>query len=113
MASLSDKNIFCLKPLIKNFPIKLSAYSVDPSGIHTLCLVGKDNTIILRTSKTHEISKKCIPKTILWFKENQKCIQDVCFDQKSGSMLLILCKYIYLSAIISTSTYTYTHHTLL
>lgn len=92
MACLSDKNIFRLKPLIKNFSIKLSAYISDPSGIHTICLVGVDNTILFRTSKGCEIAKEWIPKSILWFKETNKCIQDVCFDP-SGSMLLILCKF--------------------
>lgn len=94
--SLKDANIFELKPVINNFKAKKSAFIEDTNSQLKLCLVGQDNELLFRRSHKENFLKLIDLKTVLWFKNAKKSIQDLCFDP-SGSVLLILCKLLCLS----------------
>lgn len=96
MTSLRETGIFRLQPLLKNVYIKRSAFIKDGMQRQTLCLVRENNEIILRSHSLCDESGKVSVnlKTVMWFKNNKKCIQEVCFNQ-SGAMLLVLCKLMF------------------
>lgn len=94
MTSLSDRNIFHLRPVLQKFPTKKSAYIVDAFGRPTLCLVGQNNTLLFHVVLDGANENRTILKVVYWFHNAGKCIQDISFDP-SGSMLLILCKFSY------------------
>lgn len=89
--SLKDANIFQLKSVIKNFKAKKSAFIEDTNNQLKLCLVGQDNELLLRRSHKENFLKLIDCKTVLWFKNAKKSIEDLCFDP-TGSILLVLCK---------------------
>lgn len=89
--TLKDANIFELKSVIKNFKTKKSTFIEDTSGHLKLCLVGEDNEVLIRRSHKEHFLKLIDLKTVLWFKNARKSIQDLCFDP-SGSIILALCK---------------------
>lgn len=89
--TLKDSNIFELKSVIKNFKTKKSAFIEDSNSQLKLCLVGEDNELIIRRSQRENFLKLVDLKTVLWFKNAKKSVQDLCFDP-SGSVLLALCK---------------------
>lgn len=90
MSSISEKNIFHRRPVLRNFNTKRSAFIVDSQGRHLLCLAGIDNVLVLHVLDDNTSNAPNL-KTIYWFHNAARCIQDICFDP-SGSMLLILCK---------------------
>lgn len=92
MTSLSDRNIFRLRPVLQKFPTKKSAYIVDAFGRPTLCLVGQNNTLLFHVVLDGTNENRTILKVVYWFHNAGKSIQDISFDP-SGSMLLILCKF--------------------
>lgn len=86
MALMKDKEILQLKCLIKNIDVKLSA--VTDTSNQILCLVCKNNDLLLRyTCETSEVILKKVP----FFMDNNKTIQDICFDP-TGTWLLVFCK---------------------
>uniref|UniRef100_A0A0P6J635 Putative e3 ubiquitin-protein ligase herc2 n=1 Tax=Aedes aegypti TaxID=7159 RepID=A0A0P6J635_AEDAE len=87
MASLKDWDIIKLSTLITNVDAKLSASTRTDRGYQILCLVRRNDQILFRY-----IDEKGEVHLMLlcWFAENQKCIQDVCFDN-SESWLLVFC----------------------
>lgn len=88
MASLKELQIVKLSTLIKNIDIKLSAVTSLKLKYQILCLVVKNNEIVLRyTTEAGIVSIKIIT----WFSEKKKIIQDVCFNA-NGVWLLVLCK---------------------
>ncbi|XP_037026178.1 uncharacterized protein LOC119067371 [Bradysia coprophila] len=88
--TLKDSNVFELKSVIKNFKTKRSAFIEDSNSQLKLCLVGEDNELIIRRSHKENFLKLVDLKTVLWFKNAKKSLQDICFDP-SGSVLLALC----------------------
>lgn len=90
--TLKDANVFELKSVIKNFKAKKSAFIEDTNNQLKLCLVGEDNELLFRRSHKENFPKLVDLKTVLWFKNAKKSIQDLCFDP-SGSVLLALCKF--------------------
>lgn len=117
MPQLSDKAIFQLRPLLKNFATKKSAFvHQDRTGRNILCLVDDSNRICLHSctdygstttkaegssgggngtddgKKNAELARKqVLLRTVSWFQTSRKQVQDMCFDP-SGTMLLVLCK---------------------
>lgn len=77
---------------MQKFPTKKSAYIVDAFGRPTLCLVGQNNTLLFHVVLDGANENRTILKTVFWFHNAGKCIQDISFDP-SGSMVLILCKF--------------------
>lgn len=89
MASLKDWDIIKLNTLITNVDAKLSASTKTDRDYQILCLVRRNDQILLRyidgKGEVHLM-------LLCWFAENQKCIQDICFDN-SEAWLLVFCKY--------------------
>ncbi|XP_065095854.1 uncharacterized protein ca [Ochlerotatus camptorhynchus] len=87
MASLKDWDIIKLNTLITNVDAKLSASTKTDRDYQILCLVRRNDQILLRyidgTGEVHLM-------LLCWFAENQKCIQDICFDN-SEAWLLVFC----------------------
>lgn len=87
MASLKDWDIIKLNTLITNVDAKLSASTKTDRDYQILCLVRRNDQILFRyidgQGEVHLM-------LLCWFAENQKCIQDVCFDN-SESWLLVFC----------------------
>lgn len=109
MPQLSDKSIFQLRPLLKNFATKKSAFVQDRRGRKILCLVDVNNRICLHCATGYDDaanndepkdgtekespprSAQVLLRSIGWFQTARKRVQDMCFDP-SGTMLLVLCK---------------------
>ncbi len=89
--ALKDANVFELKSVIKNFKAKKSAFIEDTNSQLKLCLVGEDNELLIRRSHKENFLKLVDLKTVLWFKNAKKSIQDLC-SHPSGSLLLAFCK---------------------
>lgn len=86
---MREKEFLCLKKIIKNVDIKLSAVGsdVDETNYQLICLVTIQDEIILRyTSESSDV----ILKKIDWFAEKKKIIQAVALDP-SAAWLLVLC----------------------
>ncbi|XP_029730146.2 uncharacterized protein LOC109403594 [Aedes albopictus] len=87
MASLKDWDIIKLSTLITNVDAKLSASTRTDRDYQVLCLVRRNDQILFRyidgSGEVHLM-------LLCWFAENQKCIQDVCFDS-SEQWLLVFC----------------------
>lgn len=87
MSSLQDESIFTLKRIIKRFNTKLSAVTEYNKREQVLCLIDRNNEILLRLINEDGFVKH---KLISWFQDFNRIIQDVCFDP-TGVSLLILC----------------------
>uniref|UniRef100_A0A182NZG2 Uncharacterized protein n=1 Tax=Anopheles epiroticus TaxID=199890 RepID=A0A182NZG2_9DIPT len=87
MASLKDWDVLRLSTLITNVNAKLSASIRIDKEYQLLCLVRQNDQILFRyidhNGEVHLM-------LLCWFTENQKKIQDVCFDSE-GSRLLVFC----------------------
>ena len=93
MTTLSDENVFHIKSMVKNVKVKKSAFIENALGMQCLCLVSHNNFIIL-IYNNFDVRVPCDKnsiKTVGWFRNANKIIQDVNFDP-SGSMLLVLCR---------------------
>lgn len=87
MSTLQDESIFTLKRIIKRFNTKLSAVTEYNKREQVLCLIDRNNEILLRLINEDGFVKH---KLISWFQDFNRIIQDVCFDP-TGVSLLILC----------------------
>lgn len=87
LKDLCDAEIFCLKPLLKNFHSKLSAATEEHPERQLFCLVDDSNEILLRCVSCNGTSSM---KILSWFRSTGKIIEDVCFDP-TASWLLVLC----------------------
>uniref|UniRef100_A0A336MDR2 CSON000052 protein n=1 Tax=Culicoides sonorensis TaxID=179676 RepID=A0A336MDR2_CULSO len=85
MSAIKENGIFYLQKLIKNVDVKLSTATQLKNEYQILCLVLKNDDLLLRYVSS---SGETILKTIKHF-ENRR-IQDVCFDD-TGTWLLVLC----------------------
>lgn len=88
MSPLKDLDIFELRPIIQNFPCKLSTISEYDAHKQMLCLVSEIDDILL--CYTHDKGGSVL-KLISWFRINNRVIHDVSFDP-AGIWLLVLCK---------------------
>lgn len=116
--SLSEANIFHAKQILKNFNAKKSAFIDNKKNeIQILCLVNDNDEILIhymhydanscqqqQQQRLHESSSnQQLPfqsnqqrasatnwKLIVWFHNNGKLIQDLCFDP-DGAHLLVAC----------------------
>lgn len=85
MSGVKESGIFYLQKLIQNVDVKRSAATEIKEQFQILCLLLKNNELLLRyTSNNGEV----ILKTIKYFANRR--IQDVCFDD-SGTWLMVLC----------------------
>lgn len=89
MASLKDWDVLRLSTLITNVNAKLSASIRIDKEYQLLCLVRQNDQILFRYIDHHGEVHLML---LCWFAENQKKIQDVCFDNE-GSRLLVFCKH--------------------
>uniref|UniRef100_A0A182IDA2 Uncharacterized protein n=1 Tax=Anopheles arabiensis TaxID=7173 RepID=A0A182IDA2_ANOAR len=87
MASLKDWDVLRLSTLITNVNAKLSASIRIDKEYQLLCLVRQNDQILFRYIDHHGEVHLML---LCWFAENQKKIQDVCFDNE-GSRLLVFC----------------------
>uniref|UniRef100_A0A182K6Y6 Uncharacterized protein n=1 Tax=Anopheles christyi TaxID=43041 RepID=A0A182K6Y6_9DIPT len=87
MASLKDWDVLRLSTLITNVNAKLSASIRIDKDYQLLCLVRQNDQILFRYIDHHGEVHLML---LCWFAENQKKIQDVCFDNE-GSRLLVFC----------------------
>ncbi|XP_049286193.1 uncharacterized protein LOC125765284 [Anopheles funestus] len=87
MASLKDWDVLRLSTLITNVNAKLSASIRIDKEYQLLCLVRQNDQILFRYIDRHGEVHLML---LCWFAENQKKIQDVCFDN-AGSRLLVFC----------------------
>ncbi|XP_050071754.1 uncharacterized protein LOC126559628 [Anopheles maculipalpis] len=87
MASLKDWDVLRLSTLITNVNTKLSASVRIDKEYQLLCLVRQNDQILFRYIDRHGEVHLML---LCWFAENQKKIQDVCFDN-AGSRLLVFC----------------------
>ncbi|XP_053669544.1 uncharacterized protein LOC128719926 [Anopheles marshallii] len=87
MASLKDWDVLRLSTLITNVNAKLSASIRIDQEYQLLCLVRQNDQILFRYIDRHGEVHLML---LCWFAENQKKIQDVCFDN-AGTRLLVFC----------------------
>ncbi|XP_053680778.1 uncharacterized protein LOC128731670 [Anopheles nili] len=87
MASLKDWDVLRLSTLITNVNTKLSASIRSDKEYQLLCLVRQNDQILFRYIDRHGEVHLML---LCWFTENQKKIQDVCFDS-DGCRLLVFC----------------------
>uniref|UniRef100_A0A182Q4K0 Uncharacterized protein n=1 Tax=Anopheles farauti TaxID=69004 RepID=A0A182Q4K0_9DIPT len=87
MASLKDWDVLRLSTLITNVNTKLSASIRVDKEYQLLCLVRQNDQILFRYIDCHGEVHLML---LCWFAENQKKIQDVCFDN-AGARLLVFC----------------------
>uniref|UniRef100_A0A182ND12 Uncharacterized protein n=1 Tax=Anopheles dirus TaxID=7168 RepID=A0A182ND12_9DIPT len=87
MASLKDWDVLRLSTLITNVNTKLSASIRVDKEYQLLCLVRQNDQILFRYIDRHGEVHLML---LCWFAENQKKIQDVCFDN-AGARLLVFC----------------------
>lgn len=83
-AIIKENGIFYLQKLVKNVEVKRSTATHVKNDYQILCLVLKNDDLLLR----YVAGGETILKTIKFF-ENRR-IQDVCFDD-TGTWLLVLC----------------------
>lgn len=101
--SLSDASIFHTKQVLKNFNTKKSAFVNNQTNeIQILCLVNDCDEILIHYTFYDAASCQQQPgpgqekrssdfwKLIVWFHNNGKLIQDLCFDPE-GTKLLVVC----------------------
>lgn len=100
--SLREASIFHAKQILKNFNAKKSAFVDNQKNeIQILCLVNDCDEILIHYTyydaiscqQLNEINHPRSPvnwKLIVWFHNNGKLIQDLCFDP-DGTQLLVVC----------------------
>ncbi|XP_063704570.1 uncharacterized protein LOC134833990 [Culicoides brevitarsis] len=84
MSAIKENGIFYLQKLVKNVEVKHSTATPVKNDYQMLCLVLKNDTLLLR----YVAGGETILKTIKFFEGRR--IQDVCFDD-TGTWLLVLC----------------------
>lgn len=99
--SLSEAKIFHAKQILKNFNAKKSAFVDNQTNkIQILCLVNNNDEILIHYTYYDVASYQDHATTgnrssinwklIVWFHNNGKLIQDLCFDS-GGTQLLVAC----------------------
>lgn len=99
--SLSEANIFHAKQILRNFYAKKSAFVDNQSNkVQILCLVNSSDEILIHYTYYDVTTSEGITKLnnrssvnwklIVWFHNNGKLIQDLCFNAV-GTQLLVAC----------------------
>lgn len=94
--ALGNEQLFHLRPVVENFAPVRSAYARDSSGAHLLCLANADDVLFVHRTDAYGPTtagrRPHTVRTVRWFCDERKRVQDMCFDA-SGTMLLVLCEY--------------------
>lgn len=93
--ALGVEQLFHLRAIVQRCSPRIcrSAYARDARhGGHLFCLLDTNDQLLLHHSPAYGPAQPRCVRTVHWFREQRKRVQDLCFDG-TGAMLLVLCKW--------------------